>query len=135
MLKSAAATLFLLATAACMPREMPEVAQGRALFQTNCVICHGATGVGDGELAPDLSPPAADLTQITARNGGTFPVVSVLSTIDGYTRMSAPGQDMPEFGLLLQGDTVPVDTGDGVFSPTPRPLAALLSYLELIQTE
>jgi hypothetical protein len=40
---------------------------------------------------------------------------------------------MPEFGLLLEGDTVPVDVGDGVFTPTPRPLAALLVYLESIQ--
>jgi hypothetical protein len=40
---------------------------------------------------------------------------------------------MPEFGALLEGDTVPVDVGDGVLTPTPRPLAALLAYLESIQ--
>jgi hypothetical protein len=39
---------------------------------------------------------------------------------------------MPQFGALLQGDLVPVEV-DGVLTPTPRPLAALLSYLESIQ--
>jgi hypothetical protein len=64
---------------------------------------------------------------------GTFPRARVLSVIDGYDRTGLPGHDMPEFGLLLEGDTVPVDVGDGVLTPTPRPLAALLAYLESIQ--
>ena len=55
--------------------------------------------------------------------------------IDGYERAGQPGQEMPEFGLLLEGETVPVDTGDGVLTPTPRPLAALMVYLESIQAE
>ena len=53
--------------------------------------------------------------------------------IDGYHRARMPGQEMPEFGLLLEGETVPMDTGDGVMSPVPRPLAALVTYLERIQ--
>ncbi len=40
---------------------------------------------------------------------------------------------MPEFGLLLEGDAVPVDVGDGVLTSTSRPLAVLLVYLESIQ--
>jgi hypothetical protein len=39
---------------------------------------------------------------------------------------------MPEFGALLEGETVPVEV-DGTLTPTPRPLAALLAYLESIQ--
>jgi hypothetical protein len=55
--------------------------------------------------------------------------------IDGYDRTGLPGQDMPEFGLLLEGETVPLDVGDGVLTPTPRPLAALMAYLESIQVK
>lgn len=62
-----------------------------------------------------------------------FSRTRVLSVIDGYDRTGLPGHEMPEFGLLLQGDTVPVDVGDGVMTPTPRPLAALLFYIESIQ--
>ena len=123
----------ILALAACAPTAMPEPDEGHALYNANCALCHGASGQGDGEFADGLSPKPADLTRISTRNGGTFPRARVLSTIDGYTKTGPTGQDMPEFGLLLYGDLVPVDTGDGILSPTPRPLAALLAYLESIQ--
>ena len=117
----------------CVEADMPETAEGRALFLDNCAVCHGNSGAGDGAMADVLDPTPANLTTISNRNGGAFPKAQVLSVIDGYTRMRRSGPDMPEFGLLLLGDTVPVDTGDGVMTPTPRPLAALLAYLESIQ--
>jgi hypothetical protein len=40
---------------------------------------------------------------------------------------------MPEFGDLLQGDLIPFDSGDGIQTPTPRKLVALVEYLETIQ--
>lgn len=117
---------------ACMqPTAMPEASEGRALYAENCVQCHGASGKGDGPWAKDMQPAPTDLTQLSRQY--KFPRARVLSTIDGYHRAELPGQQMPEFGLLLQGETVPVNTGDGVMTPTPRPLAALLAYLESIQ--
>ncbi len=118
---------------ACANDSMPEAGEGAALYDENCALCHGVSGRGDGELAKELSPAPADLTAITRRYDGTFPRAHILSVIDGYTRMDTPGEDMPEFGLLLEGDSVPVDVGDGKFSPVPRPLAALMVYLESIQ--
>ena len=118
--------------AACAVAEMPEPPEGQALFVENCALCHGATGRGDGDIAAGLRPAPPDLTRIAARNGGDFPRAQVLSTIDGYTRMDRT-EEMPEFGLLLRGETVPVDVGDGQLSPVPRPLAALMVYLESIQ--
>ena len=123
--------LALILAASCTQLSMPEPDEGRALFAENCAQCHGAGGKGDGPWAGSMSPRPSDLTRLAA--GGEFPVARVLSIIDGYDRTGLPGHQMPEFGLLLRGDTVPVDTGDGVMTPTPRPLAALLSYLESIQ--
>ncbi|WP_324753727.1 cytochrome c [Roseovarius sp. Pro17] len=110
---------------------MPEAADGRRLYVENCAQCHGSAGQGDGPWAKEMTPTPPALTQLM--EGGTFPRARVLSTIDGYHRAQIPGQQMPEFGALLTGETVPLDTGDGVMTPTPRPLAALLSYLESIQ--
>lgn len=123
----------LVALAACKPAEMPGPPEGRKLFVENCAICHGPAGLGDGPFARGLTPEPKNLTLIRARNGGDFPRARVLSTLDGYTRVDLPGQNMPEFGALLRGDLVPVDTGDGIPTPTPRKLAALLEYLESIQ--
>lgn len=119
--------------AACTPEEMPEASDGRGLFIANCAVCHGADAKGDGPMARAMESAPSDLTLIALRNGGTFPAVKVLSTIDGYTKSSISGPNMPEFGALLDGDLVPLDTGDGVLTPTPRKLVALLEYIESIQ--
>jgi len=116
---------------ACARVAMPEAPEGAAIYMQNCVQCHGPTGKGDGEWAAALDVAPSDLTQLS--ENGAFPKAKVLSMIDGYTREGTDGMDMPEFGLLLEGDLVPVDTGDGKLTPTPRPLAALLAYLESIQ--
>ncbi|MGR3636946.1 MAG: c-type cytochrome [Shimia sp.] len=118
---------------ACVEPEMPEAPEGESLFSKNCAMCHGTGGRGDGALAVGMRPKPKDLTMISRSSGGGFPVADVLSKIDGYQRAPVAGAEMPEFGALLEGDLVPVDTGDDVFTPTPRPLAALLAYLESIQ--
>ena len=123
---------FLGFVVACSTVSMPEAPEGQAIFAKNCAQCHGNSGKGDGPWAASLRPRPADLTDL--KENGVFPRARVLSVIDGYNRHDLPGQKMPEFGLLLEGELVPVDTGDGVLTPTPRPLAALLAYLESIQT-
>lgn len=123
-----AAMLPLLVACASEPA-MPEADEGRLLFVQNCAACHGSDARGgklpNGRIAPDL-------TRIAARNDGTLPRAQVLSQIDGYGKGQAPADIMPEFGALLEGDLVPVEV-DGTLTPTPRPLAALLVYLESIQ--
>ena len=116
---------------ACATVDMPEPVEGQLLFEQNCAVCHGTAGRGDGLIADQLDPSPPDLTRITFRERDVFPRTRVLSVIDGYTRQ-APDEKMPEFGLLLEGETVPVVLEDGKMSPVPRPLAALLVYLESI---
>lgn len=128
-----AGTLATAALAACTPTPTPEVS-GRADFDALCASCHGTGGTGDGPAAAGLATPPADLTRIAARNGGVFDYAAVMSHIDGYTR-GTDGQTMPEFGALLEGDTVLVDTGDGRATPTPARLFALAQYLETLQVE
>lgn len=118
---------------ACATLDMPEPVEGQIVYDQNCAICHGDAGRGNGLLAGKLDPAPPDLTQITFRERDVFPRTRVLSVIDGYTRQ-APDESMPEFGLLLEGETVPVVLEDGTMSPVPRPLAALLVYLESIQS-
>lgn len=123
-----------LGLAGCMEDgAMPEAQDGRALFMTNCAVCHGADGKGDGVMARAMKTPPKNLTLIQLRNGDVFPRAKIMSTIDGYARSDLAGPGMPEFGALLDGDLVPYDSGDGKSTPTPRKLVALAEYLESIQ--
>ncbi|MBO9449343.1 cytochrome c [Tropicibacter sp. R16_0] len=111
---------------------MPTAKEGEQIFVENCAACHNYDAVG-GELSSRAIAP--DLTQLAADNGGVFPRAKVLSKIDGYGQKghANPGA-MPEFGAILAGEQVPVDI-DGTMTPTPRSLAALLAFLESIQSE
>lgn len=106
---------------------------GHSTYDQFCASCHGAGAKGDGPMVATLTGAPPDLTQISARNGGVFPQVAVMSTIDGYFRRDAHGGIMPEFGPLLEeGRLVLVDTG-GAMTPTPERLVALAEWLESVQ--
>ncbi|WP_050930424.1 c-type cytochrome [Aestuariivita boseongensis] len=116
--------------ACAMQNEMPQPREGAKLFADNCTACHGFRADEEAVLIGGQTAP--NLSRISARNGGEFPRAAVLSQIDGFSRGSHAGEVMPEFGAELTGPLVPVDI-DGTLTPTPRPLAALLAYLEDIQ--
>ena len=85
---------------------------GAAMFTSYCAACHGATGVGNGPAASALTKAPADLTKITARNGGTFPAIKIKRYIEGADEIAAHGsRDMPVWSTLfrsMQPDTVPL---------------------------
>jgi len=66
-----------------------------------CAICHGSSGTG-----PDrepywnlLSKDIPNLTTLSQRNGGVFPIARVYEIIDGRQEMRAHGpRDMPIWG-------------------------------------
>ena len=43
--------------------EAGEYAQGKALYQEKCQMCHGENGKGDGPLASSLVDPPANFTE------------------------------------------------------------------------
>jgi mono/diheme cytochrome c family protein len=74
-----------------------------AMFQSYCSPCHGKSGKGDGPAAAALKKTPADLTKISARNGGTFPDVKIKRYIEGLDEVSAHGsRDMPVWGELFR---------------------------------
>jgi len=117
-------------TAGCT---IDEDISGPVFYAENCAACHGPTGEGDGRLAEFLSEPPSDLTTLSARNGGVFPRDAVMSAIDGYARGEHFAPEMPEFGAGDLGETIIVETEDGIGTPIPEGLIALADYLETIQ--
>lgn len=124
-----------LALAACVERD--QTPSGAADYATFCAACHGARGKGDGPAAAGLNQKPADLSGLSARNGGVFPGTEVMAKIWGYTGVTPGARDggspMPEFGPLLQGDLVPYDGGDGIATPTPVRLVQIAEYLKVLQ--
>ena len=125
------ATLMTGALIACTPPEPPSTAA--ADYVDLCAPCHGKGGKGDGPMAAELAPQPADLTGLSARNGGDFPLTMVMNKIWGYAPGAAVASPMPHFAVMLDGPTVPVDLGDGVETPTPQRLIDLAEYLRTLQ--
>ncbi|MDQ7069994.1 MAG: cytochrome c [Rhodobacterales bacterium] len=116
--------------AACV--EAPQSA-GRALFEKQCAVCHGAKGRGDGPYAGQLQFPPADLAVLAANNGGVFPAGDVMAKIYGYPGVSY-NMPMPDFGPVLDGPKVMWVDPDGTRIATPKALVDLADYVESLQT-
>lgn len=73
---------------------------GKREYDSNCAVCHGVTGKGDGPYAGILDTRIPDLTVLSKRNGGVFPFARVYETIDGTNVLKAHGtRDMPIWGF------------------------------------
>jgi mono/diheme cytochrome c family protein len=73
---------------------------GKLEYLSSCAACHGEDGKGNGVLASVLKVPAPDLTTLSRRNDGHFPLAAVTEIIDGRTLIAAHGtREMPIWGF------------------------------------
>lgn len=108
---------------------------GEATFMNACAGCHGESAAGDGPMTEVLTVPVPDLTGLSARNGGEFPWLRVIHTIDGRMSPAAHGGPMPVFGNLFTGDPAVADAPDGTPVQVSARVLALVEYLQSIQIE
>jgi mono/diheme cytochrome c family protein len=86
-----------------VPIKPTTASDGAQMFNSYCAVCHGKDGKGTGPAAAALTKKPADLTQISARNGGKFPEVKVSRYIEGVDEITAHGtRDMPMWGDLFR---------------------------------
>lgn len=120
---------------ACVPADAPASdATPAEDYAVYCAACHGPGGKGDGGVADDLAKKPADLTRLSARNGGAFPTTRVMAQIWGYAGAKGRGV-MPDFGPIMGGVTVLYDGGDGIDTPTPARLVGLAEFLKSLQVK
>lgn len=108
--------------------------EGQRLFEQHCADCHAPTAqaINDSLNQPKTLPP--DLSKIAERRDGVWPILEVMSIIDGYTKATNPREDMPIIKSMSDGPFVEFDTGNGQEVLVPRRLLALAIYLESIQS-
>jgi len=106
---------------------------GQEEFRRSCAVCHGTTAHGNGPLARNLSPPPADLTLLSRKNGGTFPFDGVTAMVDGREEVAGHGpSDMPVWGERFGFTEAGVSEPGGEYVVLGR-ISAVVAYLRSIQ--
>jgi len=111
---------------------------GKHEYDSNCAICHGLKGKGDGPFAGLVMLPTPDLTTIAKRNNGVFPFQHVYDVIDGTEVLKAHGtRDMPIWGTEYR-----VEIGKAYFDVpfnseayVRAHILALIDYLNRLQAK
>ena len=113
--------------AAQAPQVLIESLAGKDSYGMYCAPCHGASGRGDGPVAPALRARPADLTTLTQRNDGSFPRDRVRDFVSGMARpLAAHGTtEMPVWGSMFRTFESDIRVRERIEN--------LLTYIESIQ--
>lgn len=107
-----------------------DVGAGQGLYENHCQNCHGPGLDGNGALAGAMIMKPKALNNLSALNGGEFPVLSVVRRIDGRAPLVSHGSPMPVFGPFFEGDDTALKTAAGQPIMTSRAIADLVAYLK-----
>jgi mono/diheme cytochrome c family protein len=102
---------------------------GADTYAFYCAPCHGKDGKGRGPVAEALKTLPADLTKLSARNGGTFPKDRVRAFVTNGEQNAVPAHGtsaMPVWGPTFRA----LDPNDKVVSVR---IFNVVGYLESIQ--
>lgn len=124
----AAALLLMAGAVAAGPQDADA---GQALYAQHCATCHGLEGRGDGPMAGVLMIKPVNLSELSAANGGSFPLERVVKRIDGRDPLVSHGSPMPVYGDFFSYRTDEVKLQDDL--ATAQPVADLVAYLTSLQ--
>lgn len=110
-----------------------DINTGAMLYQRHCATCHGVEARGDGPMRPALLLQPPSLNDLAARNDGTFPIIRVVSRIDGRDPLVSHGSPMPVYGWYFEGEDTAIRAETGQTILTSKPIVDLMAYLESIQ--
>ena len=77
-----------------VPPKRTPIDSGAKMYREHCASCHGLHGKGDGPVAPTLVRRPTDLTLLSQKNGGKFPVLFVKNSIQNGVTAGHGSKDM-----------------------------------------
>ena len=77
--------------------------KGEDIYRAHCASCHGLDGTGNGPVAPALSTKVPDLTTMTQRNRGVFPLARINKIVIGDKSdiLAHGSREMPIWGPIF----------------------------------
>src|SRR5664280_2058705 len=75
---------------------------GKTEFLSQCAICHGVDGRGNGFLSEELKTKPANLTILAKNNNGIFPLNAVYEVMDGRNSIRAHGPREMPLGIAIR---------------------------------
>ena len=87
--------------------------EGKDVYGDHCAVCHGMDGRGNGPAVAALKASPGDLTLISRRNGGRFPVIRLQRMLSGEgDEIVAHGsREMPMWGQIFRLTSPHPDAG------------------------
>lgn len=131
-----AALAVAVAAAICTPAAAQDFTYGKSLFQSNCAVCHGAEGAGDGPVADLFSMPPKNLRKLAVENNGAFPFSEVYQSINGMREVPGHGtSEMPIWGEIFMEEAVQKTVHPGVNAEeiVQSRILAMVYYLQSVQ--
>lgn len=86
-----------------LPQTQETLARGAKIYATNCVICHGPHGRGDGPAATSLKPRPGNLEWLADRPMGQWDPFIYWTVAEGGARF---GSAMPAYKASLSSDQI-----------------------------
>jgi mono/diheme cytochrome c family protein len=131
-----AGVLLSAALVGAAPASAQKASTGANEYRNSCAVCHGEDARGDGPLAKVLTVKPADLTQLSKRNDGVFPIDKVSETIDGRQQVNAHGtREMPVWGSRYEAEVGRQYGPYGSEAAVKTRIHVLVRYLQSIQVK
>ena len=103
------------------------------LFRYYCSNCHGVDADGEGPLARFLTVDVPDLTGLSARNGGVFPMLEVIHRMDGTREDLLHDSPMPDLNAVLMDEVPGFSDDTAVLMENRARILSIALYLEDLQ--
>lgn len=132
-----ACACLMLSAAALAQGTSQRVDFGKREYDSNCAVCHGTTGKGDGPIVELLTKSPPDLRVLAQKNGGVLPLPRLYDVIEGGSVAAHGTRDMPIWGrdYKIQAAEYYFEAPYDPEAYTRARILALLEYISRLQVK